>query len=94
MGCFRWNERSVTPPSKILLKYRGIKVLPMAVRQQVNMVPDMHYTVLTVSLGSIFQAECKSNGGIIFKELSGKGIPPQVVTVLLRNESEAIVYDK
>ena len=37
---------------------------------------------LTVSLWPIFQAERQSQGGIVFKELSGESIPPQVITLL------------
>ena len=37
---------------------------------------------LTVSLWSILQTESESEGSIVLKELSGKGIPPQVITLL------------
>lgn len=37
-GCFRTQNSSVAPPSKILRKYRGINVLPMAAHRKDNFI--------------------------------------------------------
>jgi hypothetical protein len=34
LGCLRLYDKSVTPPSKMLLKYRGMSVLPMAGKEK------------------------------------------------------------
>lgn len=44
--------------------------------------------VLTVSFGSIFQAEGDGEHGIILKKLCGERVPPQVVTILAEEARE------
>jgi hypothetical protein len=77
--------RSVTPPSKMLRKYLGISVRPMAAKVMQRWKrgqPGQGRP--TVSLGAILQAEGQGHGGIILKELRRERIPPEVVALLQR----------
>lgn len=40
------------------------------------------FVVLTVAFGSVLQAERNGQHGVIFKELCGERVPPEVVTLL------------
>lgn len=50
--------------------------------------------VLTVSFGSIFQAEGDGEHGVILKKLCGERVPPQIVTILAEEgrEWEQTIY--
>lgn len=50
----------------------------------------MHFLMwlrrLTVSFGAVLQVEGEGQAGIILKEFGGKSIPPQIVTLLNREQ--------
>lgn len=46
------------------------------------MASGLHSELLTVAFGSIFQTEGDGQHGVVFKELRGESIPPQVITFL------------
>lgn len=51
------------------------------------------FFILTVSFGSIFQTESDGEHGVIFKELCGEGIPPEIVTVLKQDEETFLYFN-
>lgn len=46
----------------------------------------LYKVFLTISFGSIFQTESDGEHGVILEKLCSKGIPPEIVTVLKKEE--------